>query len=398
MTVDAAAPRRLPTAPPDGLIAAVLLSFLATAGLFYVNIMAALVSGLIDGLHFSQKDAGFVFSVNGYGTAFGALIAVFAVKHIPWRRAAVAALIGLIATDVMSTQIDTLMVLTAIRLVHGVVGGFLIGVAFSVIARTRMPDRVFGMLLVVQLLLGGLGLRYLPELVPVYGTPILFLALVAVSVVTLVMLPFIADYPRRAAAVLPGAASGVRWGPLILTLVCIFLFQAGNMSLAAYMIEIGRAYGLTLDFISPALGIATWVGALGSVAVIVLGTRVGRFKPLLLGLLLNVVVNAAFFMSDNANIYAGANVGGAVAWGFTIPYLLGLASAFDSSGRAATLAGFFSKMGLATGPLVGGLIMGGATPELLITVAVIALGLACAALIPALLTDRATKLAVSDRQ
>ena len=38
-----------PVAAPDGLIAAVLLSFMATAGLFYVNILPALVDGLKTG-------------------------------------------------------------------------------------------------------------------------------------------------------------------------------------------------------------------------------------------------------------------------------------------------------------------------------------------------------------
>jgi hypothetical protein len=43
----------------------------------------------------------------------------------------------------------------AMRFLHGTVGGMLVGVAYSVFARTRTPDRVFGMLLVVQYGLGG---------------------------------------------------------------------------------------------------------------------------------------------------------------------------------------------------------------------------------------------------
>jgi len=46
---------------PDSNLARIFLAFLATAGLFYVNIMPALVSGLIDGLGFSNQQAGYVF-------------------------------------------------------------------------------------------------------------------------------------------------------------------------------------------------------------------------------------------------------------------------------------------------------------------------------------------------
>jgi hypothetical protein len=38
-----------------------------------------------------------------------------------------------------------------------------------------------------------------------------------------------------------------------------------------------------------------------------------------------------------------------------IPYILGLCASFDSHGQMAALAGFVSKVGLATGPLVGSL-------------------------------------------
>ena len=52
----------------------------------------------------------------------------------------------------------------AMRFLHGSVGGMLVGVAYAVFARTRTPDRVFGMLLVIQYGLGGLGIMLLPRL------------------------------------------------------------------------------------------------------------------------------------------------------------------------------------------------------------------------------------------
>jgi predicted MFS family arabinose efflux permease len=44
----------------------------------------------------------------------------------------------------------------------------------------------------------------------------------------------------------------------------------------------------------------------------------------------------------------------AIIWAFGLPYFYGLCSAFDNTGRMAPWAGFFSKLGLATGPLIGG--------------------------------------------
>ena len=49
-------------AAPDSLIATFMIAFLATAGLFYVNIMPAIVSGVMDGLGVNERQAGYVAS------------------------------------------------------------------------------------------------------------------------------------------------------------------------------------------------------------------------------------------------------------------------------------------------------------------------------------------------
>lgn len=381
--------RRFPTAAPDGLFAAVLLSFLATAGLFYVNIMAALVSGLVTGLHFTEKQAGFVASANVYGAALGALIAVFFVRRISWRRVCVVLLCGLIAADLVSTFIHDPTSMIAMRLLHGTIGGMLVGTAFSVIARTRVPDRTFGMLLVVQFGLGGLGVMVLPRLVPIFGTPVLFIALALFSVVTLAMVPFLSDYPARVPAAHDLPAARTRWLPLLLAFASVILFQAGNMALAAFMIELGRGYGLQTDFMSTVLGVAGWIGAFGSLMVVFFGMRFGRFRPLLIALVLTVIGNALFLFSELPFIYAAANIGTSITWAFVISYLLGMCAAFDQTGQTAAMGGFVSKLGLATGPLVGGFLIVNNSYTLLIYVSVAILVLsAVAGLVPAAVLDR----------
>ncbi len=380
----------LPKAAPDGLPASIMLAFLATAGLFYVNIMAALVAGLVDGLGFEQADAGLVGSVNVYGAALGGLIAVFLVRRVPWRLAATVLLLSLIAIDIVSISVRTAEPLIALRAVHGVLGGMLVGIAFGVIARTAVPDRTFGMLLVVQFGLGGLGVMFLPGLVPVYGTAVLFIALAAFSLVTLAMTAFLADYPvapRTTDAV--AAGQGIKWGPLSATLLALFLFQAGNMALAAYLFGLGRAHGLTTDFISNTIGIATWIGIAGAALVILFGLKMGRFWPLLVSMALTIAGNYAFHWTGDTTVFIAANILTAITWAFVIPYLLGMCASFDKAGQTAALGGFCSKMGLATGPLVGGRLLGEANYPLLIDAAAIVLIVcALAALPPAWWLDR----------
>lgn len=191
---------RWPRAAPDGLIAATLLAFLGTAGLFYVNIMPALIDGLRTALGFSNREAGLAGSANVYGAAVGALVASAFVARWRWRPTAVMLLVALVTLDLVSMAERSPALLIATRALHGFVGGMLVGFAFAVIARTQRPERAFSMLLIVQFGLGGLGVMYLPRLVPVFGTAALFLALIAFSGITLAMLPFLSDYPASAVA------------------------------------------------------------------------------------------------------------------------------------------------------------------------------------------------------
>jgi len=369
---------------PEGMSARIFLAFLATAGLFYVNIMPAIVSGLIEALGFSNQEAGAVASANVYGAAFGALSIVFLVRVLKWRIASLAFLLTLITLDLASLLVRDPNVMIAIRFINGFVGGMLVGTGFSVIARTSQPDRTFGVLLFVQFGLGGFGVMFIPGLVPEFGTSVLFLSLVAFSLVTLLMLPFIPDYAVRGGKP-PSLLSRQAWSwPLVLVLFALFLFQGANMGLYAFIIGLGEHYGLEGGFITGTLGVAAWFGLLGAGLVIVVSDRAGYTRPLGLGIVVTAVACWAYLYSDLEWVWITANLAIGITWAFTIPYLLGLASRFDDHGQMAAMAGFASKMGLASGPALFALLLGEDQYPVIIWASVIALVLCfVAANIPA---------------
>jgi len=388
------AKRKFPVAAPNGEIARVLLAFLATAGLFYVNIMPALVDGLIESLGFSNREAGLVGSANMYGAAVGALTAVFLVKRINWRSAAVVLLIGLISVDLASMLLTSANALIGTRFVHGCVGGMLVGIGFAVISRTTEVDRTFGYLLTIQFGLGGLGIMYLPSLVPEFGTKALFMSLIAFSIVTMMMLPFLSDYPPREKKT-EGTTRNGSIKLIALALLATFLFQAANMGIFAYAIGIGRNAMLEMGFISTALGVAAWIAIVGSVLVILLSTRFGRTVPVGIAIVLTAFSLWLLHFSDikpggwETSIYWWSNVLWGICWAFVISYLLGMCSEFDTTGQMAAMGGFASKMGLASGPAVAALVVGDNNYSLLINMSVVALILCLVVMIiPARVLDR----------
>lgn len=382
---------RLPKVSANGLAARVFLAFLATAGLFYVNIMPAIVNGLIEALGYSNQQAGSVASANVYGAAFGALCIVPFVRRMLWQPVALVFLLVLVGIDLASLAISQPNTLVAVRFLHGFVGGMLVGTAFSVMARTEQPDRSFGMLLVVQYGLGGLGVMLIPGLVPMFGTAVLFLSLVAFTLVTLVMLAFLPEYhvDEQESRARAAAHLGVRTVPLALTIAALFLFQAANMGLYAYIIGLGEHYGLQLPFITGTLGVAAWLGLAGAGLVVILSDRLGYLKSLVAGVALTIIGTWALYYSNIHWVWVVSNCLVGITWAFTIAYLLGLMSRYDSTGQMAALGGFASKMGLASGPAVAAMLLGQDDYARIIGVAVVALLVSLLAIVyPASLQSR----------
>jgi hypothetical protein len=270
----------------------------------------------------------------------------------------------------------------------------LVGIGFAVMSRTTEVDRTFGYLLTIQFGLGGLGIMYLPSLVPEFGTKALFMSLIAFSIVTMMMLPFLSEYPPREKK--SGATTRNGSIKLIaLALLATFLFQAANMGIFAYAIGIGRFAMLEMDFISNALGVAAWIAIVGSVLVILMSTRFGRTVPVGIAIVLTAFSLWLLHFSDikpggwETSIYWWSNVLWGICWAFVISYLLGMCSEFDSTGQMAAMGGFASKMGLASGPAIAALVVGTNNYSLLINMSVVALILCLVVMIvPARVLDR----------
>ena len=362
----------------DSILNAFFLSILATAGLFYVNLGGSFLSAFVDGLNIQRDVAGFIVSANKYGAAFGGLLAAIFIKKLVWRKSAYILLLLLISIDIISSQISNANLLILIRFLHGSIGGFLVGIGLSVIARTSFPDRVFGMLMVVQYSFGSIGIFTVPRLVDAFGYSAVFFVLITFSIMTLLILPIIPD-PKEKENVMNGAGVLSFHSKFLLAicLVSLFLFQASNMGVADFAFELGKDIDLTNNEISNLLTIANIISISGGAFAYLIATRYGRTLPLLIGFSIASLFTYLLNFSDNITIYFIANSVTGIAWGFVIPYLLGLAATFDKYGQMAALAGFISKIGLASGPLIASFLIIDFGFSAIINLATIGLILGC---------------------
>ena len=342
----------------DSVLNAFFLSILATAGLFYVNLGGSFLSAFVDGLSIERDAAGFIVSANKYGAAFGGLLAAIFIKKLIWRKSAYTLLFILISIDIISSQIPNANLLIFIRFLHGSIGGFLVGIGLSVIARTSFPDRVFGMLMVVQYSFGSIGIFTVPRLVDAFGYSAVFFVLITFSIMTLLILPLIPDPKEKEETISTSGVLSLHSKALLgICLMSLFLFQASNMGVADFAFELGKDIDLTNNEISNLLTIANIISISGGAFAYLIATRFGRTLPLLFGFTIASLFTYLLNFSENITIYFVANSVTGITWGFVIPYLLGLAATFDKYGQMAALAGFVSKIGLASGPLIASFLI-----------------------------------------
>lgn len=343
---------------PNGIAARVSLAVVASAGILYANLSPVIISGLAQDSGFTSEAAGYVFAGNMYGTAIGGFTIIFLINQLNWKWAAVALAALLICSDLLSAQFETADVLYIIRFIHGLIGGALVGVGMSVIARTENPERTIAFAIVIQLSLGGIGAAVITPLLATVGVSAVWIALTSLSTLALALVPFLDRYPvTNGQDGRPPSAGRASGSHILLALAALFSFQAGQMAAFAYRIELGTHYGFETGLVSLVIAVSLLAGAPSGLAVAWWSTRSGRLLPACIGVGLMTSVTGMLLI-PNYWVFGAASIGFAVFFTVAFPYLLGVASEMDNSGQMAAIGAFVSSLGLATGPAIAATLLG----------------------------------------
>ena len=343
---------------PNGIAARVSLAIVASAGILYANLSPVIISGLARGSDFTSEAAGYVFAGNMYGTAIGGFAIIFLINQLNWKWVAVALATLLICSDLLSARFGTADVLYIIRFIHGLIGGALVGVGMSVIARTENPERTIAFAIVIQLSLGGIGAAVLTPLLATIGVSAVWIALTSLSALALVLLPLLDRYPvTNSRDGHPPSAERAPRSHILLALAALFSFQAGQMAAFAYRIELGTHYGFEASLVSLVIAVSLLTGAPSGLVVAWWSTRSGRLLPACIGVVLMTSVTGMLLI-PHYWVFGAASVGFAVFFALSFPYLLGVASEMDNSGQMAAIGAFVSSLGLATGPAIAAALLG----------------------------------------
>jgi predicted MFS family arabinose efflux permease len=347
-----AQPARDPWPLVIGATAAQLIGGLITITLPFA------VGGLMAGIPLSERDAGFVTSVELLALAITAIAIVPLLARFSFRTVTVAAVVVMLLAQGASVFAVSLTLITMLRGIAGIGEGALYAVSLSVIAaRSINPDKVYGYFQVAWALGSVPIFAFGGELTTAFAQRGIFALM---EIATLALAPLLLLLPGdRVSRGTDSAAEEPRTSPMlgILTLAAIGLYLVVSAGVYAFTTQLGERAGVGTDAVGYTLTVGTLIGVAGAAAATALNVRWGRMIPIsgfFIAFTLDVL---ALCLWRDPIAFTVALIVATIIFYFSVPYMFGLAAALDRSGRWAAAAGSAYLLGYAAGPAAGGIVI-----------------------------------------
>jgi MFS family permease len=176
---------------PRGQVAAIV----AIAGIVpAVLLMAPAIAGQLGAqLGLGPGQIGKVFSSELAGMSLATIPAWWWQKRVDWRLVAVVAALLFIVANIASALAVAHAPLLVLRFISALGGGTLMVICMASAAGSSERDRLYGLWVCGQLVLGALGLWLLPRLFTVFGLSALYVGL---AVLVALCFPLLKQFPR----------------------------------------------------------------------------------------------------------------------------------------------------------------------------------------------------------
>jgi MFS family permease len=316
------------------------------------------VGGLMSGLALSERDAGFVASVELFILAVTAIAAAPVLPRFSYRRVALFAVILALLAQGASIFSASLASVALLRGLAGIGEGALYAVSLCIVAsHTKNPDKVYGYFQVVWAL-GSVPLFAAGgELTAALAQRGIFALIAGVTIALAPLLLLVPDNRSEQGHV--QGCDAARASPLlgIMTFASTMLYLAVSAAIYTFSTPLGERAGLDTSAVGYALTVASLLGLAGAGLATTINVRWGRTIPITGFFFVFTIVVLALCLSRNPTVYVVALVTSAAVFYFSIPFLFGLAAALDRTGRWAAATGSAYLLGFAAGPLIAGALI-----------------------------------------
>ncbi len=334
--------------------AAMWMTVIGTLGILFLPLM---VSGIIDELGFSKRQAGYIAAIEMAGVAMASGLGVFWVRRVKWLNTATLATVLFLLANWASTGIDDYWPMFVSRFLVGVASGALLALGMACQSDSKNAQRIFGYWVACQMTVSSVGYLLLPYVRASWGIDGFFIALVILGLTTF---PAIAVFPKRGlsrAAPLEIKQQAALTNTLALVGALMFFMAQGG--LWAFLERLGLAADLTITEIGYALAISSYLGIVGGLAKNWLADAAGQMSPFFFVIAGEIGMLVLFSIHPSNVLFAVAVCTLQFCWAMGMASLLGGFNVIDKTGGLVLLLVATAKVGYSLGPAVmGWLIVG----------------------------------------
>ena len=143
----------------------------------------------------------------------------------------------------------------------------------------------------------------------------------------------------------------------VLAMLGLFIYELGQNAVFTYMDKLGEKTGLAGDDRGSVYLLSFSLELLGGGLAAWMGSRFGKFKPLVFGLGLNISSAAMFTVVQDPIYYIYLLFLWNFSYAFSMPYITGTLSALDKEGRWAVAGDAIWNFSSTPGPIIATVIV-----------------------------------------
>ena len=317
------------------------------------------IGAIIDRFGLSAAKGGTIVSVELGFVALTSLLAGGWLSRANSHRIAILSCFFVAAVNIACAfPITDVLVLVGLRALAGIGAGLAFAISCIWTARSPQPARIFGIGVVLVSLVTAVAMLPLSSIAGQGGLPTVFLSIGLILTAATILLFWFHPAQRS------DLVSDIDHNDMpVGNLSRLGLYSAvilSNMALSIiwqFAERLGRQYGFGVTDIGFVLSISVAVGIGGSVAAALVGDRFGYSRPLLAGMALGSLCGVLVSVQSGYVGYAIAIALSEFGFLFIMPFLIGIGSWLDSSGKLAAVAGGLALTASAISPIVGGTIV-----------------------------------------
>ncbi|MCZ6829685.1 MAG: MFS transporter [Gammaproteobacteria bacterium] len=325
------------------------------------NIAPLLVGAVITVLGASEQQSGQLMTLELLSMSVVAMVAAPLGQQAckPW--VLTLAVLLLVVVHSISALVGSYTLLLPLRIVAGIGAGTLLLAVNTTIATSSDPVRLYGACSMATATVGLLLLLITPSLIAGLGmagayAPLALVALIVLGIVRWMGSPDSADVDKQAPVVPEGSAIS----PMVIGVLLIALFAIQFTQGALY--SFSERIGVEQAALSSAdMGILLAVGYAAAIPASAFATwlsyRLGRYLPLIAGMLVYALATVGMAVASDPQAYAVNFVLFNFGYFFLLPYQLGIPADLDHSGKLSGLGVGIFFIGMSCGAFLGGVLV-----------------------------------------